>query len=205
MDSKTSPLNLPIYFLTIPKDVLFVCMDGVTGVAEGVKAIYPKAITQRCIVHMVRNSCKHVGYKERKAWCADTKRLYAAPDIETALKALEELEQKWGSKIPSGVRFWKDRFHTHVAPLYDLPKAIRNVVYTTNTLESLNSSLRKVVQKGCYSSTKSILTCMLLRGQGVQATNWQRRTIKNWSTIREELLALDITREICEQYLYVTD
>ncbi len=186
------------------KDVLFVCMDGVTGVAEGVKVIYPRAITQRCLVHMVRNSCKHVGYKERKEWCADTKRLYASPDLDTALAALSDLEKKWGSKIPSGVRFWKDRFNEFVAPLYELPKAVRHVVYTTNAIESLNSSLRKVVQKGCYTNTDSILTCMLLRGQGVQATNWQRKAIRNWPTIREELLSLELTRDICAQYMEVT-
>lgn len=183
------------------QDISFACMDGVKGVDEGLKLIFPRARTQRCMVHLMRNSWKHVGSKKRADGAADCKKLYASSVLESGQYALRELEEKWATIFPSAVRFWKERFDSHVAPLYELPFAIRRVIYTTNAIESVNNSLRKVVQRGCYANDENILTCMLLRADRVLATNWHRRPIRNWALIREQLLALDLTREVAEKYL----
>ena len=156
------------------EELLFVSMDGVTGVADGLKVIYPNARTFRCIVHMIRNSCRHIGYKERKEWCADIKPLYSSPDLTSAEAALRALENKWKASNPAAVKFWVRNFDEFVAPLYSVTSSIRKVIYTTNAVESLNSSLRTVVQKGAYSSEKAILTSMLLRCEKGLASNWRR-------------------------------
>ena len=179
------------------EELLFVSMDGVTGVADGLKVIYPNARTFRCIVHMIRNSCRHIGYKERKEWCADIKPLYSSPDLTSAEAALRALENKWKASNPAAVKFWVRNFDEFVAPLYSVTSSIRKVIYTTNAVESLNSCLRTVVQKGAYSSEKAILTSMLLRCEKGLASNWRRRAIPNWTKIREELMAIEEYEELC--------
>ena len=183
------------------EELLFVSMDGVTGVADGLKVIYPNARTFRCIVHMIRNSCRHIGYKERKEWCADIKPLYSSPDLASAEAALRALENKWKASNPAAVKFWVRNFDEFVAPLYSVTSSIRKVIYTTNAVESLNSSLRTVVQKGAYSSEKAILTSMLLRCEKGLASNWRRRAIPNWTKIREELMAIEEYEELCIRYM----
>lgn len=186
------------------EEILFVSMDGVTGVADGLKVIFPKARTFRCIVHMIRNSCQHISYKQRKEWCADIKPLYSSPDLPTAEVALRDLESKWSASCPAAVKFWQRNFDEFVVPLYSVTSSIRKVIYTTNAVESLNSSLRKVVQKGTYSSEQAILTCMLLRCQKGLADNWNRLPIHNWAKIREELMAFEGWEEVCAKYLQPT-
>ena len=171
------------------------------GVADGLKVIYPNARTFRCIVHMIRNSCRHIGYKERKEWCADIKPLYSSPDLTSAEAALRALENKWKASNPAAVKFWVRNFDEFVAPLYSVTSSIRKVIYTTNAVESLNSSLRTVVQKGAYSSEKAILTSMLLRCEKGLASNWRRRAIPNWTKIREELMAIEEYEELCIRYM----
>lgn len=186
------------------EEVLFVFMDGVSGVADGLKVIYPKARTFRCIVHMIRNSCLHISYKQRKEWCADIKPLYSSPDLATAEEALRALASKWSASCPAAVKFWERNFDEFVVPLYSVTSSICKVIYTTNAVESLNSSLRKVVQKGSYSSEQAILTCMLVRCEKVLSSNWKRSAIRNWVNIREELLALEGCEELCAKYLHST-
>lgn len=183
------------------QDISICCMDGVSGVAEGIKVIFPKVRTQRCIVHLMRNSWKHVASTCRKEWAADCKLIYSSPDLDSARLALQNLRAKWGARYPAAVRFWEDRFDEHVAPLYELPSALRKVVYTTNAIESVNNSLRKVTHRGCYKDDGVLLASMLLRAERVLGDYWDKRSMQNWATIREQLLALDATREIAEKYL----
>lgn len=182
------------------KDVLFVCMDGVSGVADGIRAIFPKAVTQRCIVHMIRNSCELIGTRDRKEWCADLKPLYKSPDLESARRALEDLEEKWMKRAPAAVRFWKRNFDEHVAPLYDYPSAIRRIIYTNNAAEATNSSLKEVVKKGCYNSNEGVLTAMVLRLEKVLSTNWRRRPVRNWAAVLNQLLTHSDSAELVARY-----
>ena len=128
------------------EDVLYLSMDGVTGLEEGARAIFPQVTVQRCIVHLVRNSLKYVPSRDYKAFTAQLKRMYAAPSLAAARSELERLQQDW-NHYPGAVDVWVRNWQ-HVEQLFDLGSAARKIMYTTNALESVNSSLRIVTRKG---------------------------------------------------------
>jgi transposase-like protein len=127
------------------EDILIACMDGLTGFPDALRAIYPQTRVQLCIVHMVRNSTKFVSYKDLKKLCADLKRVYSAPSEEAGLDALEELGNKWNDKYPMVYDSWK-RHWNDLSEFFKYPPVIRKAIYTTNAIESLNFSLRKVIK-----------------------------------------------------------
>lgn len=182
------------------KDVLFLGLDGVSGLEDGVKSIFPNVKVQRCMVHIMRNSCEYVSTKDRKEFCADAKQLYQANNISDAVAALKAFTTKWEGRAKGAVKIWTKHFDQHIRPLYNYPMSIRKVIYTTNAIESVNSSLRKVVKKGCHSSKDSILAMMLLRADRVLSTNWERHTIRNWAAVNNALLINKDTAEIMAKY-----
>lgn len=127
-------------------DILIACIDGLKGFPEAINAVYPKTEIQLCIVHMIRNSARFVSWKDRKKLCSDLRRVYSAPTEKSGLEALEEFNQKWGSKFPMIYRSWKENWQ-NLNTFFDYPKDIRKAIYTTNAIESLNSSLKKVIKK----------------------------------------------------------
>lgn len=182
------------------KDVLFLSIDGISGVEEGVKAIFPNVTVQRCMVHIMRNSCELVNSGDRKEFCNDAKQLYQAHNFDEAAAAFKSFKQKWDKKAHGAVRIWSKHFDSHVSQLYDYPLCIRKVIYTTNAIESVNSSLRKVVKKGCFGTKESIMSVMLLRAENVLSDNWKRRTITNWAAIKNALLIHEKTAELMNKY-----
>ena len=98
---------------------------------------------QRCIVHQVRNTMKYVSDKDRKPFCADLKTLYQAPTEEKALDALERVTEKWSEKYPNSMRSWKQNWDA-ISPIFKFSTAVRKVIYTTNAIESLNATYRKL-------------------------------------------------------------
>jgi len=127
------------------KDVLIACVDGLKGLPDAIEAVFPQAEVQLCIVHMVRNSLRFVSYKHRKQVAADLKEIYRAPTIEQAESALSELEKTWDSSYPMIAKSWRNNW-SRVTPFFAYSEDIRRVIYTTNAIESLNSSLRKVTK-----------------------------------------------------------
>ena len=127
------------------EDILIACMDGLTGFHDALRAIYPQTRIQLCIVHMVRNSTKFVSYKDLKKLCADLKQIYSAPSEEAGLDALEDLGKKWNEKYPMIYDSWR-RHWNDLSEFFKYPPEIRKAVYTTNAVESLNFSLRKVIK-----------------------------------------------------------
>ncbi len=127
------------------KDILIVCVDGLTGFPEAINAVTPKTDIQLCIVHMVRNSLKYVGYKERKEVAGDLKRIYQSVTEDEALFELEQLEVKWDKEFPSISRSWRNHWD-NVSTLFIYPESIRKAIYTTNAIESLNSVIRKATR-----------------------------------------------------------
>ena len=127
------------------EDVLFISMDGVSGLEEGAKAIFKDVVVQRCIVHLIRNSMKYVPSKDYKKFTQSLKKVYGAPSLAAARKAFEQFCQEW-SQYPGAVDVWKRNF-SHVEQLFDYGSAVRKVMYTTNAVESINSSFRKVTKK----------------------------------------------------------
>jgi len=127
------------------EDILIACVDGLTGFPEAINSVYPNADVQLCIVHMVRNSLKFVSYKFRKEIATDLKKIYRAISVEEARYNLEEFSTKWDGKYPMISKSWKNKWE-QIIPFLAYPADIRKVIYTTNAIESLNMTLRKVIK-----------------------------------------------------------
>lgn len=136
------------------EDILFISMDGVKGLEKGAKSIFKDAIVQRCIVHLIRNSLKYVPSKEYRAFTAQLKKVYAVPNLKASIAEFERFKQAW-SKCPGAIDVWEKNF-SHVEQLFNYGSAVRKIMYTTNAIESVNSSLRKVI-KNVQIFTKEIL------------------------------------------------
>jgi putative transposase len=127
------------------KDIFIACVDGLTGMVEALETVYPQTKVQLCIVHMVRNSMHYVSYKHRKELAADLKSIYTSANAEEAELNLEIMAEKWDKSYPVVSKSWKSRW-ANVIPFFEYPPEIRKVIYTTNTIESMNMTLRKVTR-----------------------------------------------------------
>ena len=160
------------------EDIFIACMDGLTGFPDAVRAVYPKTKVQLCIVHMVRNSTKYVSYKDLKAVCHDLKQIYTALNEEEALEALEDFGKNWNSKYPMIQRSWEAHWED-LNEFFSYTAEIRRVIYTTNAIESLNASLRKVTKnRAAFPDDEAIMKIMYLAIQKA-AKKWTM-PIRNW-------------------------
>ena len=160
------------------EDILIACMDGLTGFPDAVKAIFPDTHIQHCIVHMIRNSTKFVSYKDLKAVCRDLKEVYSAINAESGHEALEEFGKKWNDKYPMIQASW-ERNWNDLTEFFNYPKDIRRAIYTTNAIESLNFSLRKVTRnKSSFPDDDSIYKVMYLAIKNA-SIRWTM-PIKDW-------------------------
>jgi putative transposase len=126
-------------------DILIAVVDGLKGFPETINTTFPKTRVQTCIVHLLRHSLKFVGFKERKQVAAALKAIYQAPTAEAAEESLSAFESTWDARYPAIGRSWRRNWE-HVIPFFDFPPDIRRVIYTTNAIESLHSSIRKVIK-----------------------------------------------------------
>jgi transposase-like protein len=131
------------------EDILIACTDNLAGIRQAINAVYPKAVTQLCIGQQIRNSTRYVNWKERKQFIADLKLVYGAINKEAAYSALEDFAAKWSSKYGYAIKSWKDNWE-ELTSYFEFPVEIRKIIYTTNAIESLNSSIRK------YTKTKTV-------------------------------------------------
>jgi putative transposase len=127
------------------EDIFIACVDGLTGFPDAIQAVFPKTEVQLCIVHMVRNSLKYVSWQERKAVAKDLKAIYGATTLAEAELALEAFAEKWDKKYPTISKSWRTHW-VNLTPFFAYEKDIRRVIYTTNAIESLNSTLRKYIK-----------------------------------------------------------
>jgi putative transposase len=127
------------------RDIFIACVDGLKGFPEAIEAIYPKTQVQLCLVHLLRFSLCYVSFKDRKGVAADLKAVYRAAGTDEAEQQLEAFAGKWGGRYPSIAKSWRANW-ARVIPMFGLPDDIRRAVYTTNVIESLNMSLRKVIK-----------------------------------------------------------
>ena len=168
-------------------DILFVSMDGLAGLPEAIEKVFPKTITQRCIVHIVRNIYSILDKKKAKEVIYDFKQIYTASNINFAKLAYENFLQKYKDNTKL-IKKAKDLIE-HVFSIFDYPVEIRKVMYTTNPIESLNSSLRKVTRgKGSFISKEALFKVLYLRIKDLQTT-WSKGT-KNWNNIQYQLVQL---------------
>ena len=171
------------------EDVLFISMDGVSGLEEGARAIFPGVIVQRCIVHLIRNSIRYIPSKEYKRFTAHLKKIYGAPSLAAAEAEFERFRAVW-SAYPGAVDVWV-RNWSHVAQLFNYGSAVRKVMYTTNAIESINSSFRKVTKKGAFPNENALLKLLFLRITELYK-KWNGRPVANWAIVRNQL-AMDDT------------
>ena len=154
-------------------DILVLCADGLTGLPDAVQAVFPKTVFQTCIVHMIRSSTRYVSWKDRKAVCADLRRIYTAETREAAEVALDELEAGWKRQYPTIAPAWRARWE-EITPFLDFPPEIRKAIYTTNAIEALNRQLRKVIKtRGSLPTDDAALKLLFLALRNAKST-WGR-------------------------------
>lgn len=160
-------------------DVLIACVDGLKGLPEAIESVFPEAEVQLCIVHMVRNSLKFVSYKDRKKIAADLKQVYRAATVEQAEEALKDFEETWDSRYPMIGKSWRDNW-PRIIPFFDYPEDIRKIIYTTNAIESLNNSLRKVTKtRNSFPSDEAAIKLLYMGLKNIMK-KWTK-PIRNWS------------------------
>lgn len=170
------------------EDVAFISMDGLPGLEDATKTVFPKAVVQRCIVHLVRNSIKYIPAKKYKAFTTDLKRIYQAANKKVALLEFEKFKERWAD-YPGAVKVWESNFR-HVEQLFNYTEAIRKIMYTTNTIESVNSSFRKVTKKGTFPDETAVFKVLYLRVMELYE-RWQDKSYPNWPIIRNQLILID--------------
>ena len=144
------------------QDIFIACVDGLKGFPEAIETVYPKTAVQLCIVHMVRYSLNYVSWKLRKEIAADLRTIYAAATVEEAEQNLNEFEEKWGAAYAPIAQSWR-RNWPRIIPFFDYPPEIRKVIYTTNAIESVNMSLRKITKnRGSFPTDESLLKLFYL-------------------------------------------
>jgi putative transposase len=160
------------------KDILIACCDGLKGFPQAIEACYPHTQVQLCIVHLMRNCMKYVPWKDRKAVAADLKPIYRAATLAESEAALDAFSAKWDGLYPAVSQVWI-RHWENIIPLFDYPMEIRRVIYTTNAIESLNRSLRKVIKtKAVFPSEDAVFRLMYLAMNNI-AKKWNR-PVKDW-------------------------
>jgi putative transposase len=170
------------------KEIFIACVDGLKGFPEAIEAVYPLTQVQLCMVHMVRNSLKYVSWKRRKKVAADLKTIYAGATAEQAATNLEEFSRKWDNEYPSISVSWRNNWE-RIIPLFGYPPEIRKVIYTTNAIESLNMSLRKVTKnRGSFPSDESAFKLLYLALRNI-AKKWTM-PIRDWKSALNQFAIL---------------
>ena len=138
------------------KDIMIICADGLSGIKEAIAAAFPQTEYQRCMVHMVRNTMKYVPSKDMKSFAADLRTIYNAVSEEEGRKALDRVKEKWSGKYPNALKRWYDNWDV-VSPIFKFSKDVRKIIYTTNAIESLNASYRKLNrQRSVFPSDQAL-------------------------------------------------
>lgn len=161
------------------EDIFIASVDGLTGFPEAIASVYPKTKVQLCIVHMVRNSLKYVSYKDRKVIVEDLKQIYRAKTLEEAELALSEFSDKWDARYPSISQSWLKNWE-NLTPFFAYPADVRRAIYTTNAIESMNMTLRKVIKnKRAFPNDEAVFKLLYLAINNV-SKKWTM-PIRNWN------------------------
>jgi putative transposase len=157
------------------KEILIACVDGLKGFPQAIENVFPQAVVQLCIVHLVRASLNYVNWKERKLVAADLKEIYRAATAAQAEMELNAFQARWGSKYQAIGKLWKENW-ARVVPFFEFPAEVRKVIYTTNAVESLHMSLRKIIKtRGSFPSEEAAIKLIYLA---------LRNVIQKWDTVQ---------------------
>jgi putative transposase len=168
------------------QDILIACCDGLKGFPQAIEAVFPKTVVQTCIVHMIRNSVRFVGWVQRKAVCAELRRVYAAPTEQAGLAELDAFEAKYAQRYPAIAASWRSNWE-RVRPFFDFPADLRRLIYTTNAIESLNFQLRKVTKaKGHFPNDEAATKLLYLALRNAEK-KW-RMVPRFWNSALNQLV-----------------
>lgn len=166
------------------KDIMVLCADGLSGMKEAINAAFPETEYQRCIVHQVRNTLKHVSYKDMKNYAADLKTIYQAPTEKDGYERMSEVAEKWDPIYPNSMKSWEVNWDV-ISPIFKFSSGVRKVIYTTNAIESLNSTYRKLnSQRSVFPSEKALMKALYL--STLQATKKWSLALRNWGQVYGE-------------------
>lgn len=169
-------------------DILIACTDNLTGFTQAIKGVFPNTVTQLCIVHQIRNSCKFVVWKDRKEFCSDLKAIYGATNEDSAQDALKTMDNKWGAKYKYAIQSWQTNWE-NLTQFYRFPMEIRKIIYTTNTIENLNRGIRKYTKtKVQFVDDNSVLKAVYLSIMNL-SKKWDM-PIQNWGIILHQFLTI---------------
>lgn len=169
-------------------DILITATDNLNGFTETIKQVFPESNTQICVVHQIRNSCRYVVWKDKKAFINDMKQIYDAPTKQAARAALEDLGNTWGRKYPYAVKSWEDNWE-ELTVFFDFPLEIRKIIYTTNLIENLNGKIRKYTKnKLLFPTDEAVLKSVFLALR--EATKKWTMPIHNWGLILNQFLTI---------------
>ena len=168
------------------EDVFLFAVDGLKGLPEAIKAVYPEAKIQRCVVHQLWNCFKLIPWKDRRAVANDMKPIYNATTREAAELALDKFEEQWGKRYPKVISSWRDNW-VELSTYYDLPTELRKLIYTTNAIEAYNRGLRKYTKARCIFPNQLGLEKALYLAMKNITKKWTGR-VGNWTTILNELM-----------------
>lgn len=168
------------------EDILIACTDNLKGFTEAIKAVFPKTDTQLCIVHQIRNSTRYVVWNDKREFTSDLKEVYNAANKEAAWDNLQVFKEKWGKKYPHAILSW-ERNWDNLTAFFEYPMEIRKMIYTTNTIESLNSTIRKYTKtKVIFPDDTAALKAIFLSINIIER-KWTNQ-IRNWGVILNQFL-----------------
>ncbi len=170
------------------QDIFIACCDGLKGFPEAIEAVYPKTQVQLCIVHQIRHSLRYVNWKQRKVIAADLKRIYGAATLAEAELALAEFAEKWDDQHPTISLSWRNNW-ARMSVFFDYPPEIRKVIYTTNAIESLNASLRKITKtRRSFPTDDSVMKILYLALHQI-SKKWTM-PIRDWKAAMSQFMIM---------------
>jgi len=170
------------------EDILIACTDNLKGFTQAIKGVFPETITQLCIVHQIRNSCKFVVWKDRKEFCKDLKKVYTAINKQIASQELQKFKVKWQAKYKYAITSWEENWD-NLTNYFEYPLELRKIIYTTNTIENLNRGIRKYTKtKTQFTNENAATKSVFLSIQNIEK-NWGS-VIHNWGMILHQYLTI---------------
>ena len=170
------------------EDILITATDNLNGFTQTIKNVFPESKTQICVVHQIRNACRYVVWKDKKAFTTDMKLIYNAPTQAAAKAALKDFADKWDSKYPYAIKSWRDNWD-ELTVFFEFPMEIRKIIYTTNLIENLNGKIRKYTKnKLSFPTNDAVMKSVYLATR--EATKKWSMPVRNWGIILNQFLTI---------------
>ncbi len=170
------------------EDILITATDNLNGFTDTIRNVFPESRTQICLVHQIRNACRYVVWKDKKAFTRDMKHIYNAPTKEAAKAALEDFALQWEAKYSYAIKSWRDNWED-LTVFYEFPLEIRKIIYTTNLIENLNGKIRKYTKnKLSFPTDEAVMKSVYLAVR--EATKKWSMPIRNWGIVLNQFLTL---------------